>query len=80
MTLKTKIQITEITAPKSTIVKDLDILCGDILEIKLSLSNNYFRLGHALYINITNLTNKKTVREFSLNTFARNNYFNYIEL
>jgi hypothetical protein len=80
MTLKTEIQITEIIMPKSVIVKDLDINCGDILEIKLSLSDNYFRSGHALYINITNLTSKKTIRNFSFNTFARNNYFNYIEL
>lgn len=80
MTLKTRIQITEIIAPKSTIVKDLDIICGDILEIKLSLNDNYFKSGHALYINITNLTNEKTIRNFSFNTFARNNYFNYIEL
>ena len=80
MTLKTRIQITEIIAPKSTIVKDLDILCGDIMEIKLPFNSNYFRLGNALYVNIINLTNKKTIRNFSLNTFARNNYFNYVEL
>lgn len=80
MVLKTRIQITEIIAPKSRIVKDLDVTCGDILEIKLSLNNNYFKLGHALYINITNLTSEKTIRNFSFNTFAGNEYFNYTEL
>ena len=83
MTLKTKIQITEIIKPKSVIVKDLDINCGDILEIKLFIDDNNsfrFNLGRALFIKITNLTSERTLKNFSLNTFANNNYFNYIEL
>jgi hypothetical protein len=71
LSLKTKIKITKINRPKAVLIKYLNIECGDILEILLSVDKNKYVTG-AKAIDVINTRNGMILENYSFTLFAKN--------
>lgn len=68
--LTQKIKITKVLSRKSVYVKELGVVEGDTLLITMPVRNcSGGRGNYARYIDILNLSNRKTKNYVSLNTF-----------
>lgn len=71
LSLKAKIEVTKINRPRAAFIKHLDIECGDILEVSLSVDENKYSF-YTKSVDIFNTRNGMKLEKYSFTMFAKN--------